>query len=198
MNLDRFELLKQRNVLIAAGVVLLLALLWWLLWMSPEASKLTSLQAQQTQLQSRQTLLSDQLFTLQQDRREVHAAAPFIRRFDGAIPSLPDQGLLVVQLDDLANASGVTITLIGDNTITPPATGQSYSTMPISMTVTGGFAKVQSFVAGLYNLARLLTIQQLAYSGSANVNDGGNAAFTATIGATAYTTYVPPATAPTG
>ena len=54
MKLDSINLsaLKRPFVLVTVGGLILVAALWWLLWMTPEASKLTTIQAQQTQLQS--------------------------------------------------------------------------------------------------------------------------------------------------
>jgi Tfp pilus assembly protein PilO len=195
MKSDQLALLKQRNVLITVGVLIVVAIIWWLAFMQPEASKLSSVEAHETSLRNEQAQLSDQLIALEAEKRQVLASGTFLTRFGLAVPSLPDQGLLVVQLDHLALAEGVTITLIGDNTIDPPAAGTRYSTLPINMTISGPYVRVRNFVSGLYRLPRLLTIQQLVLSGQGNVNQASMAPFSATIDATAYTTYVPPSTA---
>lgn len=195
MKTDQLALLKQRSVLITVGVVVVIALLWWFIYMKPESAKLASVEAHRTQLQNEQALLTDQLIGLEAEKRQVLASGSLLKRFSLAVPALPDQGLLVVQLDRLALAEGVTITLIGDNTIDPPATGARYSTLPIDMTITGPFKRVQAFVSGIYQLPRLMTIQQLVLSGQGNVNAPNMAPFSATITATAYTLYVPPSTA---
>lgn len=191
--------LKRPRVFVPVLVVVVLALVWWLAWESPENSKLASVQQQQTTIEATQARLTTELALLQAEAKQVHVGLPFLKRYEQAIPTTPEAPQLVTELDALALRTGVTLGSVADNTLTPPAKPGGLTTIPVSLSISGSHAQVLAFIQGLYGLPRLLTLTTVSLS----VPAGGNVlnlheslTYGATIGAAAYTTYAPPAATP--
>lgn len=198
-----FDVLKRPRVLISIVAVVVLAIVWYLAWWSPESSKLSSVRAQETT--EKATIATDRA-TLAQLTGEAHydkQYAGFLKVFQTAVPVQPEQGQLVTDLAALEKADKVTIASIDDSTTVPASTGSTLSTIPVTLSVTGPHIDVLKFLSDLYNLkvaGRLLTIQQLNPSPE-GVSSGGNGAvgynvlqtkdttnFSLSIQATAYFT----------
>lgn len=180
-------------------VVLALAALWWFAWMAPEASKLASVRLQHTNDQLTVASLEGRLAHLRTDKAKEDQAKRLLAEFAEAIPASPDSPALVSQIYRLATSDLVDLESITDNTV-DPATG-GYSTIPVTLTISGSLPGIRSFVDGLYNLRRLITVQQLSVSGGSPTSGllgGGSGSYTATITGTAYTTSVAAAPATPG
>ncbi len=193
MKLDSINLnaLKRPFVLVTVGALILVAALWWLLWMTPEANKLTTVQAQQTQLKSQLDTLN---LTLQLDKRQaakVKQYAGYLSMFAAAVPPIPEAPQLTTELANLANVTSVRLTSLSDDTTVP---GAPLSTIPITMSVQGPRQNVMAFLQGIYNqslIARLITVSAFTptpsgANASANVLKPSLAQYTASITATAY------------
>lgn len=194
MNRINLDLLKRPMIYGTIIGVLVLALVWWLAWWSPEGNKLSNAQSQEVSLQQQVTSLDGQIAVLRAESSQVAKELPYLAIFNQALPSLPNQGNLTTELYVLSRQTKTFISDLNDSTIVP-TTG--YSTMPISMTLTGSHNAVLAFLKGIYGLPRLVTIQAVTLSppGAApNLNTQSNTTgFSATISGTAYTTYLPPA-----
>jgi len=195
------DLLRRPRVWGSIIVVLVALAGWWFGWMNHESNKLASIHQQQATQQATVASLSLELKTLRDEAKRVRAASPFLKRFGAAIPADPDAPALVVQVYRLAQKDGVTLASITDDTLDP--VGTAYSTMPVSLSVSGPHDALLQFLDGLYRLPRLLTIQSFSLTGPGNVLASGAASYSAGITATAYTTYVggtsgSPAVAPVG
>jgi Tfp pilus assembly protein PilO len=188
------DLLKRPRVLGTLVALIVITLGWWFAWMVPQEHKLEQVRAQQATQQATVSSLATELAQLRQEAKRVQVANPFLKRFADAIPASPDAPSLVEQVYRLSITDGVTLGSITDDTL--DATTSGYSTIPVSITAQGPHDNVIQFVAGLYKIERLLTIQTLNLTGSASVLAIGGSAFTVSIAATAYTTYIAPATGP--
>ena len=186
-------LIRRRLVAASLLAVIGLGLAWWFVWMTPQAQKLTSVRAQQAQATATRGSLLMQLRELQQDSKEARSAAAYLKRFNAAIPSTPDAPGLVVEVYRLAQRDGVQLSSITDNSLVPAS---GYSSIPVSIEVSGGHDQVISFVSGLYRIDRLLTIQGLSISGAQNINQSSAATTSASVSATAYTLQTVKTSAP--
>lgn len=169
-----------------AGGVLLAG--WWFAWMSPQASKLTAAHQQQTADQMTIAALEAKISQLHSVAKKERQAKQLVRLFTRAVPPAPDAPVLVVQIYHLATAQHLQLQSITDNAVDPAA---GYATIPLSLSISGSRAGITRFVNGLYNLPRLVTVQQLQLSGPSNgnvVSGAGGSNYQATITATAYTT----------
>lgn len=194
MKLDSINLdaLKRPFVLITVGALILVAVLWWFLWMTPEASKLNTVDAQQTQLQSQLNTLN---LTLQLDRKQaakVKKYAGYLAMFAAAVPPIPEAPQLTTELATLANVTNVHLVSLSDDTTVP---GTPLSTIPLTMSIRGPRQNCIAFLQGIYNdklIARLITVTAFtptpvsAGAGGANVLRASLAPYTASITGTAY------------
>jgi type IV pilus assembly protein PilO len=188
---DSKPLSRRRGVLVSGGGVVIVAIGWWFGWMTPEAAKLTSVHVQEVAQQQLQEQLTLQLDTLKGEARQVRTSLPLLHRFEEAIPAKPEAPDLVVSIYNLATSDNVDLQTITDNSVS--AAGSGYSTIPISLAVSGSHDGVEAFISGLYGLPRLITVQTVSLSGSGNVNSSASGTWTASISATAYTTSIPSA-----
>jgi type IV pilus assembly protein PilO len=188
MSFQSGSLIRRRAVLVSVAGIVVIALAWWFAWMGPEGHKLVAVRQQQTSDQQLQLQLDLQLIALKAEAKQVHAAAPFLRTFEAAIPSSPDAPDLVVSVYNLATKDGVNLQSITDDSVN--SSGLGYATVPVSLAVAGPHDAVLAFVNGLYGLSRLVTIQSVSLGGNGNLNASNSAAYTASISATAYTTQV--------
>lgn len=174
------------------GPLLAVALLaaWWLAWMKPQGAKLASARLQRVTDEATVASLQAKIAHLHAVAQREQKAKDFLDAFAGQIPSSPEAPQLVVQVYRLASRDHLKLESITDNAVDPAGAG--YSTIPVSLTVSGPQGGITAFVSGLYHLPRLVTIQQLDLTGPANgdVVVGGGGAYHATISATAYTTSV--------
>lgn len=192
MNLD---VLKRPAVFGTIAGVIVLLVIWWFAFMSPEGSKLSSVKAQDASLQSQIAQLNTTIAGLQAQSRLVPSELPYLAKFTTAIPDLPESGVLTEQLFNLMHSTKTFISSLSDSQTA--SSGSGYSTIPVVITVTGSHDSIVAFLAGLYSLPRLVTIQNVAFGSSASQQSGilspsKSPGFTATISATAYTTFVPP------
>jgi Tfp pilus assembly protein PilO len=175
---------------------IVIALVWWFAWMTPQASKLSSINTQQSQAQGQVAVLQSEIAQLRSESSLLSKELPYLKFFESQIPSLPLQGQLTAQLYQLSLKTKTFISALSDSTVSPPSSvSGGYSTMPITIELTGTHNEVISFLQGLYSMQRLVTIQSVSLtppSQQPNLNTNGTATgFGASIVATAYTTYVP-------
>jgi Tfp pilus assembly protein PilO len=188
------EVLKRPRVLIAIGVVVVLVIAFYLAWWSPESSKLSSVDAQQVAKQQQISQLKARIAQLQLENKVVSQEKQYIGFFGAEIPPAPEQGPLVYQLGQLEKADNVFVSSIGASTTQPPAVGSSIGTIPLSLSLTGSHADVIKFLAALYKMPRLITVQSVSPSatGSApgtalyNILHIDNVPFSLSLSATAY------------
>ena len=97
-----FDLLKSKVVLIVTGVVIVLLIVWWFAWMTPESSKLTTVQAQVASDTSTVSRLNMELMALKAEKKLVLHDLPYLKIVTTAIPPIEDPGGIVNSLNTLA------------------------------------------------------------------------------------------------
>jgi Tfp pilus assembly protein PilO len=205
------EAIRRPTFLISVGGVILLALLWWFLWMSPQGSKLATIHTQIAGLQQQFKTDETQLALVKQESQIVKQNAAFLTKFSNAVPSSPDQQVLTTQIYNLAKQTGVQLTSFSDNTLTPPAKA-GLGVVPVQISITGTHKQCLAFLDKLYvgsTLPRLLTVDTFTPTPAAATGTGAGSAgkpisivasdtlpYSFTIAAVAY--YYPSGTAFTG
>jgi type IV pilus assembly protein PilO len=162
----------NRNLLIlgALGIVLL-AVIYYFLLLSPLLGRLNE------QAQAREDKQA-QLAQVQQDvnqLEEVKRNSPDIERqlleLSKRIPAQPQIPTFVVQVQEIADASGVTQLAVDPGASTSPEGGGDYRVVPVTMQFDGTYDEMQDFLLRTRNLARLVTVTNICYSSN---NQGGN------------------------
>jgi len=180
-------------LLIGAGT-LVVALLLWVALISPQNSKLSSLQAQQTQLQTQQTGLEAKLASLQSEQQKLSTSCADLQKISTQIPSVQsptdidaEESSFESQFNGLAASTGVALTQFSGfapataTTATAAAaapsaatTGSSVVPVPTTLAVTGNYGQMLAFVNGLDTFPRLFVIQKFVLSIGATSASGGS------------------------
>lgn len=191
----KLDALKRPAVLISALSLLIVLAAWWFGWMKPEGAKLASVNAQ---IQTKTTELHALEVTLaasQHDAAIVKLDGSYLQRFTKAVPPTPDAQVLTTEIFRLAKQTvgGQNLTALTDDTTVAPPAGQVLSEIPISIAIQGSHKECMTFLDGLYQLTRLITVSAVtptprASSGSSpqNVLVIGSAPYSMSISATAY------------
>ena len=156
--------MTTRNIIIL-GVLAIVVLLvgYYFLLLSPLLGRLDE------QAQAREAK-QDQLARIQQEVNEleqVRRNSPEIERqlleLSKRIPAQPQIPTFVVQVEEIAEASGVTQLTIDPEPAAPPAGGGDYQVVPVTMQFTGTYDEMQDFLLRTRNLARLVTVTNVNY-----------------------------------
>ncbi len=198
INLD---LLKSKVVLIVTGAVIVLLIVWWFAWMTPESNKLTTVQAQVASDTSTVTQLQQELIALKAEKKLVLSELPYLKKVSTAIPPTEDPPGIVDSLNTLANQTGCDLLSVTPADTPTPSGTTGLSTINVTLSVSGTHSEVFAFLNGFYSMKRLMTIGNVNLSAAsaalANIlaaGDGQN--YSMSLSATAYTTYTtPPPTA---
>lgn len=155
---------KRPIVLLGAAVLLVVVLVWLFVFFVPQSHKLSSLQSEKTTLQ--QTVVQDDA-RLQQLRTESHHVAQIqtlYSKLQGYVPAQEDLYTFIQTLSTAAKHTGVAISSLQPSTLVP-ATGTSYSAVPISADVRGTYDQLRSFMSAIYGLPRLTDVNSVTITG---------------------------------
>jgi len=139
-----------RMALVAVGAVCVVGLGWMVL-LGPKQSRISDLN-QQTQ-QVRQQIADD--LSRAADARGTNAAPTIkvadVYKLQTAMPSITDMPDLLLEIDQVARAAGVTIQSLQPDQPTP-STGGGYSQVTITLAVTSNFYSLTDFLYRIRNL----------------------------------------------
>ena len=155
---------NDRNVLILGilGIMIIIIGFYFLL-LSPLLQRLDE------QAQARDEK-QDQLEQVQQEvneLEEVRRNSPEIQRqlleLSKRVPTQPQIPTLVVQVEEIANASGVSQLTVNPEPPTAPGSGGDYQVVPVTMLFNGTYDQMQDFLFRTRNLTRLVTVTDVRY-----------------------------------
>ncbi len=157
----------------------MVALLVWAVLISPQNSKLSSLQTQQTTLQSQQTTLEAKLASLKSEQQKLSSSCADLQKIATQIPSVQsptdvdaEESSFENQFNGLVAGSGVALTQFSGfapatTAQATPATGSAGSAptgvvaVPTTLAVTGNYGQISTFINDLDGFPRLFVIQTL-------------------------------------
>jgi len=176
------EQLKRFRVPALIGVgTLIMAIVLYAAWISPEGSHLAKVQAQKTELQAQQTSLQLRIATLRREKTQFGASCQQLTTDLNEIPGTPSVDVFLQQVTHLAVTSGDPNTpSIG---VTQATGGAKAGVTPIgvSLTLSGTYGQMTSFLQGLDSFPRLFTVTGITVTGGA-VATGGQAVSASTAG----------------
>lgn len=192
-----FDLLKSKVVLIVTGSVIVLLLVWWLAWMTPEGSKLSTVQQQVATDKANVSQLNLELATLKAEKKLVLKELPYLKKVTAAIPPTEDPPGIVDEINTLAQKTQCNLQNVTPAD-TPSASGVTgLSLIPVSFSITGSHKHVFLFLSEFYALTRLMTINTVSLAATSSAPNilavGDGQAYSLAVTADAYTTEAPPA-----
>jgi type IV pilus assembly protein PilO len=150
-------------VILGLLVVLLLVVGYYFLLLGPLLNRLDERAQERSDKEARLANLQQDVAQLEQVRRNAPELERQILEYSKRIPEEPEIPTLVVQIEEIARASGVTQLSIVPGTPGSPPGGGNYSVLPITMTFEGTYEELQDFTRRTDNLARLVTINDVTY-----------------------------------
>jgi type IV pilus assembly protein PilO len=155
---------NDRNILILGllGIVIVVIGFYFFL-LSP---LLQSLNEQAQAREDKQAQLEDvqqQVNELEEVRRNSPEIERQLLELSKRIPTQPQIPTLVVQVEEIADASGVTQLTVEPADAAPPAGGGDYQVMPVTMQFNGTYDQMQDFLLRTRNLTRLVTVTDVSY-----------------------------------
>jgi len=155
---------NDRNMLIlgALGLVLIVIAFYFLL-LGPLLGRLDEQAQAREDKQIQLAQLQQEVNELEEVRRNSPEIERQLLELNKRIPAQPEVPTLVVQIEEIADASGVTQLSIQPGTPAPPPGGGDFSVQPITMSFEGTYDQLQDFLLRTRNLARLVTVNQVTY-----------------------------------
>jgi Tfp pilus assembly protein PilO len=201
---------EYRMPLIIGVGALVVALILWAVLVSPQSSKLSSLQNQETQLQGQENTLQVKLASLKSEKQNLTKSCSDLEKIATQIPSVEsptdidaEESSFESQFNGLTSTSGVSLTQFSGftpasttsasaapATTTTPTSPAGVVAVPTTLSVTGNYGQMTAFINGLDSFPRLFVIQTFnlaigttAAAGSAATTSGAATA-SASPGAT--------------
>jgi Tfp pilus assembly protein PilO len=174
-------------VVITAVVVLVILAGGYLLLVKSQKSKVADLHEQTTaQLQTNQVLLT-QIEQLQAEQSQLPAQQQALQKFSTQIPDAANEPTLIRQLSSAARGAGVDLQSISPSAPTPvtvaapsaqslgaaPPSALALNSLPLSLSVVGSYANVESFFQTLEKLPRSLLITAFSITPGGTAVTGG-------------------------
>lgn len=196
------QIREYRNPLIIAGGALVVVIILWLALISPQNSKLSSLQTQSTELQGQEAALQAKLTSLESEGQKLSTNCADLVRISTQIPTVQtptdvdaEESSFESQFNALAGSSGVSLAQFSgfspagataSGTVATPtaaaaAAGSTadVTAVPTTLTVQGNYGQITSFINGLDSFPRLFVIQSFVLSYGQASTSGTSTAATA-------------------
>jgi Tfp pilus assembly protein PilO len=192
---------EYRMPLFIGAGALVLALILYAVLVAPQSSKLSSLHAQETQLQGQQTGLQIKLAALKTEKQNLGKSCAELEKIATQIPSVQsptdvdaEESSFESQFNGLAEASGVSLTQFSGftpastasaapATTTAPKSPAGVVAVPTTLSVTGSYSQMSAFVSGLDNFPRLFVIQSFNLTFGAQASSASTPTGTSASGA---------------
>jgi Tfp pilus assembly protein PilO len=179
------EFFNRFRIPILTGVgALVLVIVVYAAWISPEGNKLSGLRAQETQLQSQQAHLQAELASLKRANAHLAANCQLLTRALDAVPGTPSVDSFFHQVSALAVASGdpntpsISVTEATGGTQSSGSSSSSAASasssaggvsgakpVAVTLTLSGTYGQMTTFIRGLSTFPRLFTINSITVTG---------------------------------
>ena len=178
------DIQRYKYPLAVVGIVVVVLLVVYLAWIGPEGSKFSTLNTQKATLISQEQSLSAVIDHLRVEGGHLKANCANLNKRIAEIPTSPDQGEFLTQIDGLASSTGTatpsyTFSLAVPSSGSSSPSSSSTSSLPaitVTLNFTGGYRQVIAFLNGLDNLGRLYTVSSYSLKEAASTYSSGSSA----------------------
>ncbi len=155
---------RDRNILLLGLLVILLLVVgYYFLFLRPLLNNLDERAQERSDKQAQLASLQNQVAELEAVRRNAPETERQLLELSKRIPTQPEIPSLVVQIEEIAGASGVTQLSIEPAGVESPPGGGDFSVVPVTMRFQGTYEQMQDFLLRTRNLARLMTVRSVTY-----------------------------------
>jgi type IV pilus assembly protein PilO len=154
----------DRNILILGLLIIVLVVVgYYFLLLSPLLGTLDARAQERSTKESELASLQQEVDQLEAAKRNAPETERQLLELAKRVPAHPEIPTLVVQIEDVADASGVSQLSIEPGTPGLPPGGGDFSVVPVTMTFEGTYDQMQDFLLRTRNLARLVTVNSVTY-----------------------------------
>jgi type IV pilus assembly protein PilO len=155
---------NDRNILILGilGIVIVVIGFYFLL-LSPLLQNLNEQAQARDDKQAQLEQVQQEVNELEEVRRNSPEIQSQLLELSKRVPTQPQIPTLVVQVQEIADASGVTQLVVEPGDAAAPAGGGDYRVVPVTMQFNGTYDQLQDFLLRTRNLARLVTVTDVSY-----------------------------------
>lgn len=154
--------MTRRNLLISAGLALLVVAAWYLLLWSPKGGELEDVAARRAAAEDRAEQLEVRLSRLQAAQEESVRLIAVRDRLRSAVPEKPDVAQFVLDANDAATAAGVDFVNITPAPPGVPTTPGAPTHVGLGIKVEGGYFQVLDYLDRLLELPRVVVIDTIS------------------------------------
>ena len=155
---------SDRNILILGLLVIVLLVVgYYFLLLSPLLNTLDARAQERSDKEAQLANLQQEVAQLEAIKRNAPETERQLLELSKRVPTQPEIPTLVVQIEEIAKAAGVTQLSIEPGTPGPPPGGGDFSVVPITMSFEGTYEELQDFLLRTRNLARLVTVNGVTY-----------------------------------
>jgi type IV pilus assembly protein PilO len=154
----------DRNILVLGLLVVLLIVVgYYFLFLGPLLDRLGERSEERSAKEGRLVNLRHEVAELEAVQRNAPETERQLLELSKRVPTQPEIPTLVVQMEDVADAAGVTQLSIQPGTPGPPPGGSDYSVVPVTMSFEGTYEQLVDFLRRTGQLARLVTVNGVTY-----------------------------------
>jgi type IV pilus assembly protein PilO len=154
----------DRNILVLGLLVVLLIVVgYYFLFLGPLLDRLGERSEQRSAKEAQLANLRQEVSELEAVQRNAPETERQLLELSKRVPTQPEIPTLVVQMEDAADAAGVTQLSIQPGTPGPPPGGGGYSVVPVTMSFEGTYEQLVDFLRRTGQLARLVTANGVTY-----------------------------------
>jgi type IV pilus assembly protein PilO len=155
---------NDRNILILGilGIVIVVIGFYFLL-LSPLLQRLNEQAKAREDKQAQLEQVQQEVNELEEVRRNSPEIQRQLLELSKRVPTQPQIPTLVVQVQEIADTSGVTQLVVEPGDAAAPAGGGDYRIVPVTMQFNGNYDQMQDFLLRIRNLARLVTVTDVSY-----------------------------------
>jgi type IV pilus assembly protein PilO len=155
---------NDRNILILGilGIVIVVIGFYFFL-LSPLLQNLNDQAEARDNKRAQLEEVQQQVNELEEVRRNSPEIEHQLLELSKRIPTQPQIPTFVVQIEEIADSSGVTQLVVEPGDAAAPAGGGDYQTIPVTMQFNGTYDEMQDFLLRTRNLARLVTVTDVSY-----------------------------------
>jgi type IV pilus assembly protein PilO len=155
---------QDRNVLILGILaIVIIVIAFYFLLLSPLLGRLNEQAQARDDKQNQLAQVQQEVNELEQIRRRSPEIERQLLELSKRVPTQPQIPTFVVQVQEIADASGVTQLSVEPGDPAPPAGGGDYQVVPVTMQFNGTYDEMQDFLLRMRNLARLVTVTDVSY-----------------------------------
>jgi Tfp pilus assembly protein PilO len=158
-------------MIVAVVAAVVVVMLFWIVLIKPKSNEVGQVNKKVEDANSQGQKLRLQLAQLQNAKDNAPATQAKLAKFELLLPPTPDLPTFIREVQAAANADGIDLQSIAPS---PPsalasgtaaaATGPTIETISVNLQVQGGFFRMESFLARLEDLQRVVQIKNLSMS----------------------------------